>query len=419
MQKLNMKALKVIAICLTAFIVILMAVLVTSSPKELTVVEVENVDAMNNKERIIYHSGDIYCYTTVPSNNTLEYMLLRLPVDFTESSDREVIENFGGALNDMMLDVYKNKLFYKKGATYMYDIVENRLDKFCDGEIQFMIEPNYFVMLEDGNLFKGRYYENTLKVNRFEKLADGSFIRAGEDSQRMYYYSTTGTNNTIIVGLDKETLNIIIFDRLDTSKQKLDNLFVTDNYLFALYGDNTEKFIKKISKKSNEQGEYSSELLKIDVFNKVEFIDEKYTRPLEKSNQIFDDVYFYGYVMTDPGDYYTAPTYDVKMYKYDNKMNKVSEYTGQLNERFATHYSITSGDDGCTLYYHEKELTKIPSNLTDFSDVHKMEVMEINIIEDYIYYEVKITTASQKTDIIFARVLRDGGESHRINITKK
>ena len=31
-----------------------------------------------------------------------------------------------------------------------------------------------------------------------------------------------------------------------------------------------------------------------------------------------------------------------------------------LNERFAAHYSITSGDDGCTLYYEQQEL---PYNL--------------------------------------------------------
>ena len=48
-----------------------------------------------------------------------------------------------------------------------------------------------------------------------------------------------------------------------------------------------------------------------------------------------------------------------------------------------------------------------------------MEVIEIDIIEDYIYYEVKLTNASYKADTIFARVPRDGGESQRINVTKE
>lgn len=418
MPKLSLKALNVIAICLTALIVIFIAIFVSDSPEAPKTVEVENVEAMNNRERIIYHSGDIYCYTTVPTEQNLQYMLLRLPINYSDSSNREIIENFGGALGDTTLDVYKNKIFYKKGATYTYDIVNNEIDKFCEGEVQFMIEPNFFVMLQDGDLFKGRYYENTMAVNRFEKLAEGNFVRAGEDSKRMYYYSSTGNNNTIVVGLDKETLNIIIFDRIDTVGKTLDDMIVTDNYIYIVYGNDEAKQVKKISKQINSNGEYPSEILQIDKLNIIEFIEEKYTKPLN-SDAVFDDVYLYGSVLIQPGDYYTSPVYDTKIYKYDSKTNKVSEYTGQLNERFAAHYSITSGDDGCTLYYQEKELTKIPTTLTTFADIIKMEVLEINIIEDYIYYEVKLTDATYKTDIIFARVSRDGGESQRINITKK
>lgn len=418
MPKLSLKALNVIAICLSALIVIFVAVFLSGSPDAPEVVEVENVEAMNNKERIIYHSGDIYCYTTVPTEQNMQYMLLRLPIDFSDSSNREIVENFGEALGDTTLDVYQNKIFYKKGSTYMYDIVENKIDKFCEGEIQFMIEPNFFIMLQDGDLYKGRYYENTMAVNRFEKLAEGDFVRAGEDSERMYYYSSTGNNNTIVVGLNKETLNIIMFDRLDTVNQTVDDMIVTDNYMYIVYGNSAEKQIKKISKQVNDDGEYPSELLKIDKFNKVEFLEEKYTKPLN-SDAVFDDLYFYGSVITKPGDNYTPTEYETKIYKYDVKSGKVSEHTGQLNERFSAHYSITSGDDGCTLYYHEKELTKVPTNLTNFADIIKMEVLGINIIEDYIYYEVKLINSSYKTDIIFARVPRDGGESQRINIIKK
>lgn len=418
MKNISIKALNVIAICLSAIIVICIAVFVTGSPKKPQVVEVENIEALNNRERIIYHSGDIYCYTTVPTEKNLQYMLLRLPINYSDSSNREIIENFGNALTDTTLNVYKNKIFYQKGATYMYDIVESKIDKFCDGEIQFMLEPNFFVMLQDGDLYKGRYYETTLAVNRFEKLAEGNFVRCGEDTKRMYYYSSTGTNNTLIVGLDKETLNIIMYDRLDTARDVVNDVIVTDNYIYVLYGNNDSKQIKKISKKKDANNEYPSEVLKIDTFNKVEIIKQKYTEPLD-SKLPFDDFYFYGSVMTNPGDNYTAATYDTKMYKYDEKSNKVEEYTGKLNERFAAHYSITSGDDGCTLYYDQKELTKIPSNFTDFSDITSMEVMEINIIEDYIYYEVKLIDASYKADIIFAGVPLDGGESRRINVTKE
>ena len=418
MSNLNVKTLKIVAICIASLIALLMIMLLSRSPKAPEVVEIENVDAMNNRERIIYHSGDMYCYTTVPTNDVLQYMLIRMPIDFNDNSNREIIENFGGPITDTTLDVYKNKLFYKKGATYMYDIVENRIDKFCDGEIQFMLEPNFFVMLEKGNLFKGRYYENTLQVNKFEKLAEGNFIRVGEDSKRMYYYAEAGSSDTIIVGLDKETLNIIIFDHLDTGKQKLDNVFVTDSYLFVLYGDSNEKQIKKISKVMNKDGAYESELLKIDKFNKIEFVEDKYSRPLD-SNTVFDDIYFYGMVTIDPGDYYTSPTYDSKLYKYDSKTNKVSEYTGSLNERFKAQYSMTSGDDACTLYYQGEEITKVPTKLSDLSDATKMEILEIDIIEDYIYYEVKIAKSTGVSDIIFARVKRGGGESQRINITKK
>ena len=209
-----------------------------------------------------------------------------------------------------------------------------------------MIEPNFFVMLQDGDLYKGRYYESTLAVNRFEKLAEGNFIKAGEDTKRMYYYSSTGNNNTIIVGLDKETLNIIMYDRLDTARESVDDMIVTDNYLYVIYGNDEGKKIKKISKQMNSNNEYPGELLQIGTFNKVEFIAQKYTEPLN-SKSVFDDIYFYGSVIINPGDNYTPATYDTKMYKYDVNLNKVEEYNGKLNERFTAHYSITSGDDGC------------------------------------------------------------------------
>lgn len=417
MQKLNLKGLKVIAICLAALLTICIAILLYRSPNPLEITEVENVDAINNNERIIHHSGDIYCYTRVSGKDNTQYMLLKLPIGFDENDNREVIETHNTSLDNLTLDGYKNKIFYRNGSTYFFDTVTNSIKEFCKGEIQFMIEPNYFVMLQDGNLYKGTYYATNYVVSSLEKLAEGDFIKVGEDNKRMYYYSSTGKNNIIVVGLDKKTLNIIIYDNIETLKYNLDDVIVTDNYLFEIYGTESEKHIKRISKKQNKEGQYLAEELKIDKLDVIEFVDARYTKPLI-GNQSFDDVYFYGSTIISPGDYYANKVLDTKMYKYDSKLNKVSKYSGKLNELSTDRYSITCSDKGCRLLFDGKELTKVPTTIADLNSVTKKEVKEINIIEDYIYYEIALANVSGDVDVIFAQAPRNGGESRRINIPK-
>ena len=94
MQNLNIKTLKVIAICLTALIVICMAILLDRSPKRTEQVEIEVVEAINNRERIIHHSGDLYCYTVIPSEDSIQYALLKLPVNFDKNSTRKIIQKY-------------------------------------------------------------------------------------------------------------------------------------------------------------------------------------------------------------------------------------------------------------------------------------------------------------------------------------
>ena len=145
MQNINLKTLKVIAICLTALIVICIAILFDMSPKRTEQVEIEIVEAINNRERLIHHSGDIYCYTMIPSE---QYALLKLPIDFDENSTRKIVQKYVGAFDDFDLDVYKNKIFFQNGATYYFDTITEKIKKFCDGKIQFMLEPTFFVVLK-------------------------------------------------------------------------------------------------------------------------------------------------------------------------------------------------------------------------------------------------------------------------------
>lgn len=417
MQNLNLKSLKIIAICLTSLIVICIAVVFDRSPKKYVVPEIEIIEALNNREKIIHHSGEIYCYTTIPSVAGVQHVLLTLPIEFKKTDARHIIEKYAGALENAKLEVYNNKIFFNKGLTQYYDINQKQIGKFCDGELQFMVEPNYFIVLKDGNLYKGRYYPTNYVINHIEMIAEGNFVKCGEDTKRMYYYSE-GKTNTLVVGLDKKTLNIIIYDNLKNLEQKLDDVMVTDNYLFEVYEADSEKKIKKISKKPDGKDQYPSEELKLQHFDVIELVDLKYTKPIE-TNKAFDDVYFYGSVIEIPGDYYTADTLNTKMYKYDAEKDKVFEYIGNLNERSTERYSIVSGDAGCFLYFDGKEITQIPTIITDLSDVSNMQVLNIEIIANYLYYEVQLSKSSGEVDIILAQVQKNGGESERINLPQK
>lgn len=417
MQNLNIKVLKVIAICLTALMVICMAILLDRSPKRTEQVEIEVVEAINNRERIIHHSGDLYCYTVVPSEDTIQYALLKLPVNFDKNSTRKIIQKYVGAFDEFNLDVYKNKIFFQNGATHYFDTITGEVKKFCDGELQFMLEPSSFVMLKDGNLYKGSYYATNYVVNSLEKIAEGNFINVGEDSKRVYYYSI-GKTNSIVIGLDKETLNIIVYDNIETVNKVLNDVLITDSYLFEIYGTNSEKYIKRISKKRIKDGTYPSEELKIEPLEIVEFVDMKYTKPL-LGNESFDDVYFYGSKVINKGDYYSSDELETKLYRYDAKNNEVKEYAGKLNELSLNRYSVISGDEGCVLRFDGKDMTKIPTSTNDFKDIVAMSVADVNIIEEYLYYEAKITKISGEVEIILARVPISGGESERINVPRK
>ena len=101
------------------------------------------------------------------------------------------------------------------------------------------------------------------------------------------------------------------------------------------------------------------------------------------------------------------------------KKNEVKEFDGKLNELSLERYSIASGDDSCVLRLDGNDITQIPISANDVKDVKVASVSEINIIEGYLYYEVRITKLSGDIEIVLARVPKSGGESERINIPRK
>ena len=124
-------------------------------------------------------------------------------------------------------------------------------------------------------------------------------------------------------------------------------------------------------------------------------------------------------LLDDKGDYYSSDELETKLYRYDAKNNEVKEYAGKLNELSLNRYSVISGDEGCVLRFDGKDMTKIPTSTNDFKDIVAMSVADVNIIEEYLYYEAKITKISGEVEIILARVPISGGESERINVPRK
>ena len=75
-------------------------------------------------------------------------------------------------------------------------------------------------------------------------------------------------------------------------------------------------------------------------------------------------------------------------------------------------YILKSIDSNVDLYYKDKYITTIQTNVTGKVD---LKMNSVNIIGDYLYYEFIISNETD-SDIVFARTLRQGGDSQRINL---
>lgn len=438
MQNLDVGILKKIAI-LIATLLILIIIIVANLNKPPKIEEVEILDAVNNGGRVVHYSGDLYCASHIMENGVLRNYLIRLPIDFNDNTPRDFFQKINGSPLDSNLTFFENKLFYKDSKVYLYDLQKNKASMFCEGELQFMLEPNAFVMLQNGDLYKGKYYETTYMPNEFEKIATGNFIRRGEDEENVYYSSSSGTSNTIIVALNKEDLSIITLDDINTRKQVVEDVEVTDDYVYAFVSGDAERYIKKISKELDKNGDADITKILLDKFDKIEVIDSQYTKSLnlgEKSKknkkENFNDLYFYGSVIDELGERYgKATTYITKLYKYSFKDDTITEYNGVLNELHTKSYSGDINGSIAEIYYGDKKLTEIE---TGVSNLKNIVINDINIVEHdkkyYLYYEIivneveKVIDEETKkeseivkiADIILARTLLEGGPSQRINI---
>ncbi|MBQ8300150.1 MAG: hypothetical protein IJX99_09965 [Clostridia bacterium] len=399
-------------------ILIFLGVTAERPPKE---VDEGIAEIFNNNEKIVHHSGDIYCYTNIFKDNKWTNVLLKLPIEFDDSTPRMIVHEFSSMVENIKLNFENNRLFYMSGAsTYMYNITQNRIDRFCEGELQFMCEPNSFVTLTDGNLYKCEYYPATYFTKNVTKLADGTFKRYDEDENRVYY-STSAGSNSLVVALDKETLNIILIDNFPTKDMQIEDVLVTDNYVYELIKSNEGPFVKKVSnksKKENEKIEFTK--LPINDAEYIEFIDSKYSKKLEpmkkkEDDSSSDDLYFYvGDLELDPNAYTIGYIVASKeAHKYDEATNKVASYDDNtFNETWLDNYSLFLNGENVELYHNNKYITSVKTSITE--DVN-LKMNSVNIIGDYLYYEFQISN-STNTDTVFARTMKTGGVSQRINI---
>lgn len=418
LENLDQKKLKIIAGVIATLLVLVVIFIGMTAEKPHEEGEEVISEIYNDNEKIVHHSGDIYCYTSVFRNNRWANVLLKLPVDFASNSSRMIIQEFSSVGENIKLNFENNRVFFKSGSnTYMYNIIQNRIDTFCEGELQFLYEPNSFVTLYNGNLYKGNYYPATYLTKTIKKLAEGNFKKLDEDENRVYYSTSTGTSNTIVVALDKTTLNIILIDNFETKKQTIEDLLVTDNYVYELISDDSGKFIRKVSKEVKEENSnIEFEILPIEKAEYIEFIESEYSRPLSSSSTTMarDDLYFYIGDLEDNPDTYMTDYIIVnkEVFKYDESKNEVDLYTGVFNELWLDNYILKSIDSNVDLYYKDKYITTIQTNVTGKVD---LKMNSVNIIGDYLYYEFIISNETD-SDIVFARTLRQGGDSQRINL---
>ena len=438
MENLDIKLLKRLAIVIVAILCLLIIVVgkLTIPPK---VEEEVILEAVNNGERIVHYNNEIYCATKIKYNGKLRDALVKLPIDFDENTPREIIKVFNTPVENIKLNFFENNLIYKDSSTYIYDFEKNKNDLFCEGELQFLFEPDGFVMLQAGDIYKATYYSSTYMAKTMEKIAIGQFVKRGEDDEKVYYSSKTGQSNIIIVALDKKDFTMTTLDDINARRQSVEAVEVTDDYIYTFLSGDSEQYIRRISKKVDKKGNVEVKKIPIDLFDKIETINMKYAKPLNlnksKNQKRFNDIYFYGSKIIEEGYRYGKETvYETKMYKYSFEDDTITEYNGLLNQLHAKSYSGDFNGTVAEIYYGDKKLTEID---TKIENLNELVINDINIIEhdkkQYLYYEIRVSefeesdntnveSSSEKikvlknSEVILARTLLEGGPSQRINI---
>lgn len=417
LDDVNRKLLKIIGGIIIVVLIVLLIIISFNAKKNVLKVNNNYSKVVNNNSNIIHYDNKIFFMDNSVVNGRNYYKFVYLPINF-ESGDVNpaILKDFGNVEPSKKLFIDKYFLFYYfSGKTYYYNLNTYDNDVFCEGELQYLDSENHsYFSLYNGNIYRGTYYEDTLSTRQINKLTTSAMNRVYEDEDTLYYYVTM--QNGVLLGLSKDKSTLSTYDSYDSSTSRIEDVFSTDKYVFVVISRNDGKTLDRVTKQTKEIQHYD---LGNDYYNVT--IAKNSNTGKKKSN----DIYLYA-------NGYKGET----KIMYSESLNSVKEYNDVVPGDSIQNYSVKIDEDNIiTLYKNKKKITTIACPM---SNVENINLTNIEIIGDYLYYDISMNNIKNivetedssndaETEVtpsntqiitcsILARTNVNGGESYQMNL---
>ncbi len=418
MEKLSREKLVRLAIVIAVLIVILI-ILATLLYKKETPTNREEQEKiykkavlLNNDDRVIQYGNEVFYISNFKDSNLSPYVIASIPANFDEEAGTKtpsIIATKNMANPSSRLFMYNNCLYYTYGDdTYEYNLLEKTTRTFCDGKLQY-ITSNFFVSLDNGDLYKGEYYPTTHSVKRLQALTTESYmIKLCEDEDTIFYDSGASKETRLIVGLNKSNYNLKIYYRYNVKEYELSSAISNNNSLILL--------IQNI-KGATETFDISSKpttivaVKKKDLSTTENLLENKYIKgEIEYISNNKEKKAICKFVTeNNASETYELNLKNLKLTKYDEKTEN---------------YEVKTEKNEIIISKGENEIARYASKLGKINSAYISNFYKVG---DYIYFDVivygnadktsgeGITDANGEYELMFLRVNKNGGKTYKIN----
>ncbi|MBQ9280493.1 MAG: hypothetical protein IJ215_05595 [Clostridia bacterium] len=381
MINVNRKLLIIIATVISIMLIILL-VIVSRRAEPIVPRENEKFQRVeNNDSSILHYNGKIYYIDNFYEEGKNYYKLASLPINFDNNIETSGLKpvtliSFGNVQPSKILKIDQDILFYFiSGNTYYYSITENIYEKFCDGQLQYLDSENLtYITLYNGNLYRGKYYESTLATREMKMLTSSAMNRKYEDDENIYYY--VSMNNALLLGFNKNDFILSTYDTIDTTRSELLEVFSTDKYVLVIVETGDKQYLERINKQTKEKEVFPLK----DLYDEITFV-----KNAEKKRSTINDFYLFATKSEILED--GTETVKAEKYVYTDSKNSLTIYEGMVPGDSIENYTLTADDNTITLFKDDKKITSITYAMPE---VENIKLENIEIIGDYLYYEIRL-----------------------------
>lgn len=371
-MKYDIKKLKIIAFVLILMIFIVMGIANRGMENVLDKKESlpENVsEVVNNSSQVIYYNEQIFYRAPYRDGTRVYDVIARISEDELKdvSKNNIVIDPMRTGLSEN-LTIFANFLLYSVGGnTYAYDFDMKESWLFSKGELQY-IDENEALVLIDNQLHRVLYTIDTFTAYDYSLLVSGTlYPYSSLDDERIYFSAVSNDGTNFLIGYNIESRSISTYYMPSSISERIVQVKSTPNYICILIEKNDEISVAKIDKESF-------------VAKKI-ILEQATTANIFIKDSKKDDFYINTVDLNG----------NVKNYLWEKDDNKFKESNDDVAADFIGAYKTTIKDNSFTVYKDNKSFFEFNTSIEDLA---KVTIKEINVINDYMFFEIEATNNS-------------------------